>query len=210
MTEGNNNELINEPRKYDFQSLSERITVQTEAYIGFSNALVKIIEQVANNRDISIQIKESLNEEYKELNDGFRNILLEITKYHSDEVNNHNLLNKESEIIKSKLSQIDTKIDLVIKENKIYHDDIDEKNIDIYNYSKDIIKKIDDFKEENKLNNESIIKFINAQDENLKIIQETYKKIKYIIWAIGALLAVYTLLSNFHILNLTWFTNSSK
>jgi glutamyl/glutaminyl-tRNA synthetase len=209
MEENFTQESISESRKYDFQSLSERITAQTEAYIGFSNALVKIIEQTANNRDLSTQIKELLDEEYRELNDGFRSILLEITKYHSDEVNNYNLLNKDVEFVKSKLSQIDTKIELTTKDNSNHQDSSAKKSAEIYNFAKEISDKIDELKKDNKTNNENIIKFVNNQDTNIKVIEETYKKIKYFIWSLGVLLTAYNILTNLHIINLTWFTNGT-
>ena len=105
-----------EPRTYDFTTLSERISAQTEAYVEFSNALVKIIEQTASIRDRVTEINEHLLEEYRSLNTKFQELLIDINKFISDNHNQLNSIVKDVEFLSNKFHDYESKLDAIIEE----------------------------------------------------------------------------------------------
>ena len=111
---GNNITMIIEERNLDISALSERISAQTEAYVEFSNALVRIIEQTAAIRDKINNSSNVLEEEHKALNHKFQELLIEFTRYSSDNSNQHSLFQRDIEMFKNKLTDYESKLNFLI------------------------------------------------------------------------------------------------
>ena len=185
-----------EERNYDFTSLSERISAQTEAYIEFSNALVKIIEQTASIRDNVKDVKELLNEEYKTLNSRYQDFLLEYTKHHTDDINHYNLLNKDMDLMRTSLNQLDAKF-------KLLGDETTESLDSLHNMSKTL-------NDTNKTLGTIFSEYHSTTSKHLETIVNHIKsvdRIKYFFLALMFLVSLYATLSSLNILKVTWFTH---
>ena len=87
-------------RNYDFSTLSERISAQTQAYVEFSNALVKIIEQTAQIRDSVTDNNNHLLEDYRELNNKFQTLLLDLNNFFTENKYKHKNIDDDLDTIK--------------------------------------------------------------------------------------------------------------
>ena len=172
-------------KEYDFSSLSERISAQTEAYVQFSNALVKIIEQTASIRDNLAGTNEQIYEECHKLQE----LLVELNKFYSENSNQHILYAKDVEFLKIAFAGFEK---IILESSK---DDTTAHKLLI-----EAVTKISTQSQATLTQNEIILAHIKNSDKELD-------KFKTLLWAFGAIMTIFFLLSGLHIVNITWFTN---
>lgn len=105
-----------EERTFDFTALSERISAQTQAYVEFSNALVKIIEQTASIRDSINDTNGYLLEEYRELNKQFQKLRLEVNNFFNDTERENDEINRDLDDIKVNIDRFQQKLNALAQE----------------------------------------------------------------------------------------------
>lgn len=105
-----------EERTFDFTALSERISAQTQAYVEFSNALVKIIEQTASIRDSVNDTNGYLLEEYRELNREFNKLRLEVNNFFNDTERENEEINRDLESIRASLNHYEKTLNKLAEE----------------------------------------------------------------------------------------------
>jgi predicted nucleic acid-binding Zn-ribbon protein len=199
-------------RNYDFTTLSERISAQTQAYVEFSNALVKIIEQTAQIRDNVSENNNHLLEDYRDLNKKFQSLLLDLNKFFNENQYQHKTIDDDLDKIKSSLQSFENKLKDLINEmagsnQKLF--DMIEDVVDNSKRTKDmlnmestdsnsqydlLIKKID-----------HLSSGILEQSVLVSGFKKTIDKYKVFLWAAGALLAIVGVLSQFGIMSIVWF-----
>jgi methyl-accepting chemotaxis protein len=199
-------------RNYDFTTLSERISAQTQAYVEFSNALVKIIEQTAQIRDSVSESNNHLLEDYRDLNGKFQSLLMDLNKFFNENQYQHKSIDDDLGKIKSSLLIFESKLkDLInemsdnnqqlfgmiedaVKSSKQAKDRIDAGSTDAHSQYDLLIKKIDELSHG-----------ITEQSALVSSFKKTIDKYKVFFWASGALLAILGVLSQFGIMSITWF-----
>jgi hypothetical protein len=194
---------------YDFSSLSERISAQTEAYVEFSNALVKIIEQTAAIRDRITHSNDTLEEEYKNLNNKFQELLIEFTKYSSDNSNQHSLFGKDLEAFKLKLLEFESKLNILMNETSKSDELLSEMAKELIIYSKKITEQIHQNNEETKTTIGKITTQLGIQTKSLGDFKKSFDKFKYFLWAIGTIVAIFSALKGFGIIDINWLVNNN-
>lgn len=199
-------------RTYEFSTLSERLSAQTAAYVEFSNALVKIIEQIAATRDKLnefnqniIKEQKEIHEEQQELNDKLNQVSSMVHALHSDIKHQHQILIKENSEIVSKMSHIESKIKELFDE---VEDSLDSLR-NIANVHLDLTKNIS--AENNKIIEEQnrLIKDLTKKIESQNVIITDFSKIaerfRMLWWVVGIITAVFGILFSFNILSFSWF-----
>lgn len=176
----------------DLTALSERISAQIEAYVEMSNALVKIIEQIADIRD---RIKDSsgkVDNEIKELNEKLHLLIVEFNKHYGDISNQNINFSKEFDSIKGKINHIEDSLASINKSNQ------------------NIIESISDKAEEEK-------HVAKNKEEDLKTIINDVSYLKSYFTKAIVFIAVFVgiatllgFLTAANIINITWFPKLTK
>jgi len=199
-------------RNYDFSTLSERISAQTQAYVEFSSALVKIIEQTAQIRDSVNDNNNHLLEDYRQLNNKFQTFLIDFNKFFSDNNHQHENIDDDLETIKASLVSFENKLQELIKE-------MNENNKNLFGMIENLVKHSKQFKEntdnqksetQSDFKNldkkiDSLTATISEQNVLITSFKKTIDKYKIFIWALCGVIAVIGTLSQFGILSLGWF-----
>jgi ABC-type transporter Mla subunit MlaD len=194
-------------RTYDFTTLSERISAQTEAYVEFSNALVKIIEQTANIRDRLSENNENLKDEYKVLNKQFQELLLDITKFFGENSNQHSLINKDLETFKFKLGSFETKMDLMLGELENTSATLNDTLLNLIKDSKESTDQIDNHNIDSKSTLTSISQILKTQSEHIEDMKKSFDKFKVLVASILSIFGAIGLLNAFKIISISWFVH---
>jgi hypothetical protein len=202
--------MITEERNLDISALSERISAQTEAYVEFSNALVRIIEQTAAIRDKINNSSNVLEEEHKALNHKFQELLIEFTRYSSDNSNQHSLFQRDIEMFKNKLTDYESKLNFLITETEKSDEILSGMAKELIEYSKKITDQIHKNNEETKNTIGQITSQLGIQTENLIEFQKTFDKFKFFLWALGAIVAAFGALKGFNLIDINWLVNTNK
>ena len=199
-------------RNYDFSTLSERISAQTQAYVEFSNALVKIIEQTAQIRDSVSENNNHLLEDYKELNGKFQSLLLELNKFFNENKYQHKTIDDDLDKIKSNLLTFETKLKDLI-------DEMSESNQQLFGMIEDAVKHSKQVKERLAMDStdssshyDTLIKKIddltlNIAEQSVLVssFKKTVDKYKVFFWSTGVLITIIGVLSQFGIISISWF-----
>ena len=199
-------------RNYDFTTLSERISAQTQAYVEFSNALVKIIEQTAQIRDNVSENNNHLLEDYRDLNKKFQTLLLDLNKFFNENQYQHKTIDDDLGKIKSSLLIFENKLKDLINE-------MSDNNQQLFDMIEDVVNNSNQTKEMLNLGStdahsqyDLLIKKIDhlssgilEQSVLVSGFKKTIDKYKVFFWAAGALLAILGVLSQFGIMSITWF-----
>jgi chromosome segregation ATPase len=199
-------------RNYDFSTLSERISAQTQAYVEFSSALVKIIEQTAQIRDSVNDNNNHLLEDYRQLNNKFQTLLIDLNKFFSDTKHQHENIDNDLNTIKSSLISYENKLKDLIKE-------MDNNNKELFGMIENIVNHTKQIKDDSviyKADVVSDIQKLNTKIDNLNttiveqnLLVSSFKKsidkYKIFIWAACGLIAILGTLSQFGIVSITWF-----
>lgn len=172
-------------KEYNFSSLSERISAQTEAYVQFSNALVKIIEQTASIRDNLAGTNEQLDEECQKLQE----LLIDLNKFYSESSAQHTLYAKDIDALKASFVGFERTLKDSVKSEAEAHKELLESVAKISAASATILTQ-----------NETVLNYIK---ESNKVTD----KFKVLIWAIGVIMTIFFILSGLHIVNVTWWMN---
>ncbi len=185
-------------RDYDFSALSERISAQTEAYVEFSNALVKIIEQTASIRDKVSETNSHLLDDYRNLNTKFQELLIEFNKFASENKNDHLNFNKDLGALKNKFTSYEVQLNDMIKE-------MDAKNSKFFKIFDEIESKNT---HTNKLindNHEELTNIISDMHKKVSTIEGFLSKVANYFHVILAILGLIGMLMGFKILDIRWF-----
>jgi seryl-tRNA synthetase len=192
-------------RNYDFTTLSERISAQTQAYVEFSNALVKIIEQTASIRDSVSENNTHLLEDYRQLNNKFQTLLIDLNKFFNENTSQHNNIERDLESIKTALSNYENKLKELI-------DEMEDNNSKLFGMIETIIKNSKEDQKslaietaENHTSMETLVKQISQQNDLIVSFTHTVNKFKVFFWAASALITILGVLSQFGILKILWF-----
>lgn len=199
-------------RNYDFSTLSERISAQTQAYVEFSNALVKIIEQTAQIRDSVTDNNNHLLEDYRELNNKFQTLLLDLNNFFTENKYKHKNIDDDLDTIKTSLTNYEQKLKDLIKE-------MNDNNTQLFGMIENVVKHSKEIKDNHSIQKtdtqsyyDLLIKKIDTlnttiAEQNLLVsgFKKTIDKYKILIWCAGGLIAILGTLSQFGILSLTWF-----
>jgi len=188
-------------RNYDFSTLSERISAQTQAYVEFSNALVKIIEQTASIRDTN----KSLLEDYKNLNEKFQKLQLDFNAFSFQTNSNFQDLDNDLIVIKNSLDEYEKQLKELI-------DEMNERNTTLFDMIEKLTKHSEQVKEHISSDTNGIkaaLETLATKVENQNGIIAEFKKsidrIKMFFWAVGIFLSIVGVLSQFGILSIQWF-----
>ena len=174
---------------YNFSTLSERISAQTEAYVEFSNALVKIIEQTASIRD---KVDHSL-EDSKSLNLKFNDFLIEFNKFNSQTNNYHFNFDKDLENIKNILSKYEGNLE---EGNAIFFGTVEELKNNL-KVSHDIIS----------VGNEEIKELTKKIENQVVVInnfKEVFDKVKMFFAVFLSVMGIIALLLAFKVVSISW------
>jgi DNA repair exonuclease SbcCD ATPase subunit len=199
-------------RNYDFSTLSERISAQTQAYVEFSNALVKIIEQTAQIRDSVNENNNHLLEDYKELNGKFQTLLLELNIFFNDNKYQHKNIDDDLDQIKANLLTFETKLKNLIDEMSESNQQLFGMIEDAVKHSKQVKDKLATDSNDSSSNYDTLIKKIddlslNIAEQSVLVssFKKTVDKYKVFFWAAGGFLAILGALSQFGVISITWF-----
>ena len=199
-------------RNYDFSTLSERISAQTQAYVEFSNALVKIIEQTAQIRDSVNENNNHLLEDYKELNGKFQTLLLELNIFFNDNKYQHKNIDDDLDQIKANLLTFETKLKNLIDEMSESNQQLFGMIEDAVKHSKQVKDKLATDSNDSSSNYDTLIKKIDdlslhiaEQSVLVSSFKKTVDKYKVFFWAAGGFLAILGALSQFGVISITWF-----
>lgn len=192
-------------RNYDFSTLSERISAQTQAYVEFSNALVKIIEQTASIRDSVNDTNNHLLEDYRELNSKFQTLLVDLNKFFSDNKNEHSHINRDISTLKTTLESFEENLNELIEQ-------LESSNNQVFGLIQDLVESTKKNKEIAKTETssqqasiDSLVKQIDNQSKLIASFQKSVDKSKVFIWAAGGLITLIGVLSQFGIIKIQWF-----
>ena len=202
--------MTTEERNLDISALSERISAQTEAYVEFSNALVRIIEQTAAIRDRINSSNNVLEEEHKALNHKFQELLIEFTRYSSDNSNQHSMFQKDIEMFKSKLNDYESRLNFLITETEKSDEILSGMTKELIEYSKKITDQIHKSNEETQGTIGKITSQLSIQTENLIEFKKTFDKFKLFLWALGVIIGVFGALKGFGLIDINWLINTNK
>ena len=192
--------MLRDNREYDFSALSERISAQTEAYVEFSNALVKIIEQTASIRDKISENNSHLVEDYRDLNSKFQQLLLDFNKFVAENNNAGSNLNRNIDYLKNRFDAYENKLEEMVKETE-------SKNAAFFKIFEEIDLKN---KSTNKLIADNHTSMSTKVGEIHSIVQGTDETIKHVILYFKiamAILGTIGMLVGFKILSIDWFQN---
>ncbi len=201
-------------RNYDFTTLSERISAQTQAYVEFSNALVKIIEQTAQIRDNVSENNNHLLEDYRDLNKKFQSLLLDLNKFFNENQYQHKTIDDDLDKIKSSLMTFENKLKDLINEMAGSNQQLFDMIEDVVDNSKRTKDMLNLESTDSNSQYDLLIKKIDhlssgilEQSVLVSGFKKTIDKYKVFFWAAGALLAILGVLSQFGILSISWFKN---
>ena len=186
-----------EGREFDINTFSERLAAQTEAYVDFSHALVKIIEQTALIRDKINENNAHIIEDYKDIRSKFESLLIEFNKFVSDTAHSHSNFEKDFDSFQNEIKNYQSKLEYMVKE-------LDVKNKELF----DIVDKINTTS-----NHNHMILLAHSEDTSLllkKSLSETSDIRKWLsrasvyIQVTTAVLGLIGLLIGFGLINITW------
>lgn len=214
-------------RNLDFSTLSERISAQTQAYVDFSNALVKIIEQTAAIRDRLNDTNDHLKDDSKHGLEKIQELLTNIAKVSSDTTTQHSLFAKDSDLIKAQIHEFELKITDLIKQNETQDADLKLMLSDIIKYSKrnldqmsalneqniaeflklqkEQIKHFDEFESKISLHNGNVSTFMTNIKDKIDSYEKKFSKIAVYIFAIIGIITIVSTLMQLRIIDVKWF-----
>lgn len=207
--------MTSDNRDYNMGAFSERLAAQTEAYVEFSNALVKIIESIASIRDKVIDTNDALKDDFKTLIDKLNELLFIITKFSIDTASQYTILNKDIYMIVEKIQLFNVNLNKLIESNDLSDDKLNQMMLDLIDYSKSTIKKITDNNEDlineresHNINLKNILVSIDLKlnfiDEKINKLMDIYNKGKLVFWLFGSVIGIFTVLTQFNIISFVW------
>lgn len=162
-------------------ALSERIAAQTEAYMEFSNALIKIIENSAAMRDQLSENSNLLKVEYNNLLIKTHELLTMVTSLLNSTSEDNNVILKDLSDFKKIIESLEKRMIQIYEENAELNEQSQTK-IDL------ILSKI-----------ETTNKEIN-EVSNFRI------KAKYILASLASVITFILVLDGFGVIKISWFT----
>ena len=202
-------------RNYDFSTLSERISAQTEAAMEFSNALVRIIEQTAAIRDKINDSNDLFKDELKTITQKLQDLINEFNRSVIENKNQNNNINKDFEIFKSRLEEYDKRITEFLQDNDTVHSNLLTSVSDLIKYSektfsqisenhKHNLDKVKEHHDVNKSTLDQLVKEINTQNSKFTEFEKKVTKIEYMFYAISAISVILGILSALNIVHIQW------
>jgi hypothetical protein len=203
-------------RNFDFATLSERISAQTEAAVEFSNALVRIIEQTAAIRDKINDSNSLMKDELKTISGKVQDILSDYNKFNSENHNKHDLFEKDLEFLEEKIIAYEKQLQELLESTELNSLKLNSSLIDLVKYSK---QTLDQMASNHHNNMQEFIKLNDAQnkfmqDTNAQLVVQSelmgsFKKdvvsVKTLFWIIGLFSSVLGLLTALHVVQISWF-----
>jgi hypothetical protein len=203
-------------RTFDYNSLSERISAQTEAAVEFSNALVRIIEQTAAIRDKINDSNGLVKDELRTINSKVQDILSEYNKLHSENHSQHMSFEKDIESLEEKIKNYEKLLQELLESTEINFSTLNNSVADLIKYSK---RTLDQITSSNQLNMQEFAKASDSQNRFMQEVQEEIKKqnvyfgefqkellfAKILFWVFGASSTILGLLTALKIVNISWF-----
>jgi DNA repair exonuclease SbcCD ATPase subunit len=204
-----------EERNYDFSTLSERISAQTEAAVELSNALVKIIEQTAAIRDRIHDTNDQFKDELKTLNAKLQELIIDYNKGVSENTIQHNLFSKDIETFKSRLVLFEDKIDKISSESETSFENLHNTVDELVKYSKKTIEQINEnnknsmaefskVTDEHKISIANVNEQLKTQNTQITKFSKDVDKIKTFFWVLSTLATIYGVLSNLNLFKITF------
>lgn len=204
---------MNEERTFDYSALSERISAQMQAYVEVANALVKIIEGAAATRDIVNDTNDLLKEDYRAIIDKLQDIVMSLTVFSSENSHEHNIFDKDIDILKEKIIDFDNKINKLIKDNDSSNLLLGANVNELLNYSKKTVDNISHSSnnvleeiKKIKIGNDTIVASLNSMQVAVENFKLAWTKIKYVFWAINGILFIFGILKTFNIIDIIYLT----
>lgn len=201
-------------RQLDFLSLSERISAQTSAYMEFSNALVKLIENSASIRDRLNENNLILREEYALLLNKTQEILIIISNYTLSTASDHKLLIRDLDNFQTNLSYFEKKLSLISEDNEEGRNILNKIYTDIFKYFQSVSDRFIIADELNKNNFHEINNKLDKANSKLVSIGDEVARHKNfriktanIIAGLTAIIGIILLLSSLNIIKISWFGN---
>ena len=202
-------------RNYDFSTLSERISAQTEAAMEFSNALVRIIEQTAAIRDRINDSNDLFKDELKTITQKLQDLISEFNRSVIENKNQNNNINKDFEIFKSRLEEYDKKITEFLQDNDAVHSNLLTSVSDLIKYSEKTfsqlsenhklnLDKVKEHHDVNKSTLDQLVKEITTQNLKFTEFEKKVTKIEYMFYTISAISVILGILSALNIVHIQW------
>lgn len=206
---------MSDNRNYDFTTLSERISAQTEAAMEFSNALVRIIEQTAAIRDKINDSNDLVKDELKNITQKLQDFITEFNKSVIENKSQNHLIAKDFESFIDKLSEYDRKIQNLLEQNDDVYSSLLNSVAELLKYSQRTSNQISDnyknsldkYSEHHNINKntlENLIKEITKQNEKFTEFDKKVSKFEYMFYAMGVLTTIVGFLSALNIIHIQW------
>lgn len=190
--------MENKRPQNDFAILSERIAAQTQAYVEFSNALVRIIENTASIRDSTHEINSRLLEDYRVLNGKLQELNIEVNKCFTENKQSHQLLTRDVNDLNEQVEQI---INLMNENNLKLFTMIEDLTTNVQGNGV-IAKNNFDLNQKN-FNSLKIIS--ENTDGRINNFMKTWDKAKIYVAAIISIITIVGILMGFKIIDISWF-----
>lgn len=182
----------------DFAILSERISAQTQAYVEFSNALVKIIENTASIRDNTHDINVRLIDDYKTLNSKLQELNLEVNRSFAENKNSQQTLIRD---VSDLNEQVETIINLMNENNVKLFSMIEELTSSVQGNG-EIARSNFDL---NTKNFNTLKEVSEKTDGRITNLVKTWDKVKIYVAAIVSIITIVGILMGFGIIDISWF-----
>lgn len=190
--------MENKRPQNDFAILSERIAAQTQAYVEFSNALVRIIENTASIRDSTHEINSRLLEDYRVLNGKLQELNIEVNKCFAENKNSQQTLTRDVNDLNEQVEQI---INLMNENNLKLFTMIEDLTTNVQGNGA-IAKNNFDLNQKN-FNSLKIIS--ENTDGRINNFMKTWDKVKIYVAAIISIITIVGILMGFKIIDISWF-----
>jgi gas vesicle protein len=202
-------------RNYDFSTLSERISAQTEAAVEFSNALVRIIEQTAAIRDKINDSNDLVKDELKNITQKLQDFITEFNKSVLENKNQNSMIAKDFENFVSKLIEYDRKLQSILEQNDDVNSNLLKSVADLLKYSQKTFDQISDnhkfsidkYSEHHNTNKsvlDNLLKEINLQNSKFSDFEKKVARVEYMFYAIGAISVILGILSALNVIHVQW------
>lgn len=203
-------------RNFDFSTLSERISAQTEAAVEFSNALVRIIEQTAAIRDKINDSNGLIKDELKTISNKVQDILSEHNKFSAVNNSQHELFEKDLEALEFKIINYEKQLKELFDSAEINSTTLNQSVSDLIKFS---TKTMDTIQSNNQTSMQEFLKTSNIQNQFMQDVQEqivtqnelmnVFQKevaaVKNLFWIVSVIALIVGLLNGLNIIRVSWF-----
>lgn len=208
--------MMRENPNLDFSALSERISAQTDAYVEFASAMVKVIESLASVRDKVDGLEQTMGKQYEALSQKVQDVIKamgDASHLTSQSLGN---LNREHIDLRNSLDSLTKTIESLAHNSEKSSESLNDIVGDLIAQFKDTVETIIG----NQDKNHNAIEAIKAENRRFsttaltkleQIAEEAAKnkhrgtKLRTVAWAMGIIIGAFYLLQAMNIIQISWF-----